>query len=140
MNSPGLLKKLNIWKQNWLTCTLMSYISRWLLLVSVILLISNCQFRSDFVFLTFFLYTLYLRMGTIPISSIDTVDTCELGVSIDILPPSIANFRYRACSFYGWHVCMWYVWKPQENINRSEEKAEKCDFCFWKYFDGIGSK
>ena len=26
-----------------------------------------------------------------------------------------------------------YVWKPQENVNQTEEKAEKYEFFFWKY-------
>ena len=38
----------------------MSYISHWLLLVSVIS--ASIQFRSDFVFRTFFLYTLYIAV------------------------------------------------------------------------------
>ena len=38
-------------------------------------------------------------MGTIPIPSIDTVDTCELGASIDT-HTKYRLFRYCACVIY----------------------------------------
>ena len=43
-------------------------------------------------------------MGTIPIPSIDTVDTCELGVSIDT-HTKYRLFRYCACVVYVLRSC-----------------------------------
>ena len=71
-------------------------------------------------------------MGTIPIPSIDTVDTCELGVSID----TSAKFDTEPALF----MVSMYVRKPQENVNQRKEKAEKCEFFSGGIFDGVGSK
>ena len=59
-----------------------------------------------------------------------------LRVGVSSIPPSsIASFRYWVCSVYR----SMYVWKPQENVNQSEEKAE-VRFFSRSMFDGIGSK
>ena len=55
-------------------------------------------------------------MGTIPIPSTDTADTCKFGVSID------TSIQYRL------FMVSVYALKPRENLNKSEEKAEKCEF------------
>ena len=68
-------------------------------------------------------------MGMIPIPSIDTVDTCELEVSIDTFT------KYRLFSILTllclWLACMY------ENLNQSKEKAKKCNFFSGSMFDGI---
>ena len=48
-----LLTKLNIWKQNWLRCTHLKFFY-WLLVAVGVRNFANIQFRSDFVFGTFF--------------------------------------------------------------------------------------
>ena len=78
-------------------------------------------------------------MGTIPIPSIETVDPCEMGASIDIsLNIATINkqsFEQRACAVYGQRV---YI-KDQDNLDQTKEKAE-CKFFSGNMFDGIGSR
>ena len=66
-----------------------------------------------------------LGMGTIPIPSIDTVDTCELGVSIDTSTMQVSLVFDTEPALF---MVSMYVWKPQENVNQSEEKAENANF------------
>ena len=57
------------------------------------------------------------REGTIPIPSIDTVDTCELGVSID------TSTKYRWLSILSL-FCLWLACMC-ENLKKMSIKAKK---------------
>ena len=78
-------------------------------------------------------------MGTIPIPSIDTIDPCDLGASIDtslnIATINKQSFDIEPALFMGQRV---YI-KTQENLDQTKEKAE-CKFFSRNMFDGIGSR
>ena len=81
-------------------------------------------------------------MGTMPIPSIDIVDTCELGVSID------TSTKYRQFSILSllclWSACMYENLKKMsmyENLKKMSIKAKKKlknAFFSGSMFDGYG--